>query len=236
MTSETAKAKSRLSVLASSFDDLEDLLEPLFSQSLPENLMGLESIQQAKLQTLLPYLVYDLIFIYLKTRGIDPKSHPVISELDRVRQYFGKVANAETAPDKPATKLDKNAAGRFIKHAIAQVSKQLPQDEPTPLTSASPTPATSIPAKVTSKMLARADYQRQLREEAAQSSDEEGLQVINDTSDLDNENSMDVDNSAVESSKRILGISTSNDPPQAPNKRKRPTVDPFAGIHIDLHV
>ncbi|KIL71579.1 hypothetical protein M378DRAFT_182965 [Amanita muscaria Koide BX008] len=235
MTSETAKAKSRLSVLASSFDDLEDLLEPLFSQSLPENLMGLESIQQAKLQTLLPYLVYDLIFIYLKTRGIDPKSHPVISELDRVKQYFGKVANAETAPE-PATKLDKNAAGRFIKHAIAQVSKQLPQDEPTPLISASPVPAASIPVKVTSKMLARADYQRQLREEAAQSSDEEGLQVINDTSDPDNENTMDVDNSAAESSKRILGISAFDDPPQAPNKRKRPTVDPFAGIHIDLHV
>ena len=62
MTSETAKVKSRLSALASSFDDLEELLEPLFAQSLPDTVTALEPIQQAKLQTVLPYLVYDLIF------------------------------------------------------------------------------------------------------------------------------------------------------------------------------
>jgi exosome complex protein LRP1 len=99
MTSETAKAKTRLSALASSFDDLEELLEPLFSQALPETVAALEPIQQAKLQTVLPYLVYDIIFIYLKTRGVDPKGHHVISELDRVKQYFEKIANAEKTQD-----------------------------------------------------------------------------------------------------------------------------------------
>lgn len=32
------------------------------AQTLPESLVGLETIQQAKLQVALPYLVYDLIF------------------------------------------------------------------------------------------------------------------------------------------------------------------------------
>ena len=62
MTSETTKLKAKLASLTSSFDDLESLLEPLFSQTLPETLVGLEPIQQAKLQTVLPYIVYDLIF------------------------------------------------------------------------------------------------------------------------------------------------------------------------------
>ena len=62
MTSETSKLKAKLAALTSSFDDLETLLEPLLSQTLPETLVGLEPIQQAKLQTVLPYLVYDLIF------------------------------------------------------------------------------------------------------------------------------------------------------------------------------
>lgn len=136
MNAETAKIKNRLSSLTSSFDELETLLEPLFAQTLPETLVGLEPLQQAKLQTVLPYVVYDLIFsvfcrllllhaeltgtlsVYLKSRGIDPKTHPVIPELvrmlltnfihhnqlkhtdiqDRIRQYFEKINNAENPP------------------------------------------------------------------------------------------------------------------------------------------
>lgn len=101
MTSQTEKAKAKLANLSSSFDDLEAILEPLFAQTLPESIMTLEPIQQAKLQTVLPYLVYDLIFstshpcpspkglihssVYLKSRGIDPKTHPVVSELVRLQ-------------------------------------------------------------------------------------------------------------------------------------------------------
>lgn len=97
MSSKTAKAKAKLSTLSASIDELEAHLEPLFGQTLPETILALEPIQQAKLQTVLPYLVYDLIFsesepfqhsrlismfsVYLKSRGIDPKTHPVVPEL-----------------------------------------------------------------------------------------------------------------------------------------------------------
>jgi len=62
MTTQTDKAKTKLATLSSSFDDLEALLDPLFAQTLPETIVGLEPLQQAKLQTVLPYLVYDLVF------------------------------------------------------------------------------------------------------------------------------------------------------------------------------
>jgi exosome complex protein LRP1 len=62
MTSQTEKAKAKLTTLSISLDDLEAHLEPLFAQTLPETVLGLEPIQQAKLQTVLPYLVYDLVF------------------------------------------------------------------------------------------------------------------------------------------------------------------------------
>ena len=62
MATPTDKAKSKLAVLTSSFDDLEAFLDPLFAQNLPETIVTLEPLQQAKLQTVLPYLVYDLIF------------------------------------------------------------------------------------------------------------------------------------------------------------------------------
>lgn len=62
MSTEANRIKTKLATLGDSLEDLEALLEPLLSQSLPETVVGLETIQQAKLQVVLPYLVYDLIF------------------------------------------------------------------------------------------------------------------------------------------------------------------------------
>lgn len=210
MTSETNKVKAKLAALSASFDDLEAELEPLFSQTLPETIIGLESIQKAKLQTVLPYLVYDLIFIYLKSKGIDPKTHPVVPELDRIRQYFEKISNAENPPSK-RIEIDKAAAGRFIKHAITQATwtrtaAEEAQDEP------EPTPA-RIPIKVTSKMVERAEYEKNLKEE--ESEEEEGLKIY------EGNNAMVVDKEA-----DVSHIPTGR-------KRGRPILDPFAGYGDD---
>ena len=62
MSDDTLKIKRRLSALASSLDELETDLAALLSQSLPELVLGLDTIQQAKLQVVVPYLVYDLVF------------------------------------------------------------------------------------------------------------------------------------------------------------------------------
>ncbi|RDB29596.1 Nuclear nucleic acid-binding protein C1D [Hypsizygus marmoreus] len=232
MASQTEKAKTKLSALSSSFDDLESLLDPLFAQTLPETILALEPIQQAKLQTVLPYLVYDLVFIYLKSRGIDPKTHPVVSELDRVKEYFGKVSNAENPPAKRA-EVDKGAAQRFIKHAITQATYGKAPEQGTPGPSLS---STQVQAKITSKMLERQLYEKKLREEDAQEIEEEVLEVYEDTEDT----RMDVDTIAPKSTKKGKGKakevpSTPTDSTSQPiGKRRRPAVDPFAGYGDDV--
>ena len=62
MAASTSKVSAKISALDASLDELEAKLEPLFAQSLPESVVGLEKIQQAKLQVAIPYLVYDLVF------------------------------------------------------------------------------------------------------------------------------------------------------------------------------
>ncbi|KAF5312408.1 hypothetical protein D9619_002651 [Psilocybe cf. subviscida] len=298
-TAETNKVKAKLAALVSSFDDLEAQLEPLFAQTLPETLVGLEPLQQAKLQTALPYLVYDLIFIvnsfccsiflglylslgavrptgflpflsnrqptvflsrptscdshdwlytvYLKSKGIDPRTHPVIGELDRIRQYFDKISNAENPPSK-RVEVDKAAAGRFIKHAIAQSQMQWKktaaedmQDAPANA-NASSSSTENVPVKVTEKMRARAAYEAQLKNEEGQ--EEAGLEVFDEDEDLkDGVKEEDVDMEA-ENDKQSQVVKGKGKGKQQEEdetsgarstgaKRRRPMLDPFAGYGDD---
>ena len=73
--------------------------------------------------------------------------------------------------------MDKAAANRFIKHAIAQVKVGRPpgQDEGA---AASATSNVRVPVKVTSKMAARAQYEKELKEQ--DSEEEDDLEVIDD--------------------------------------------------------
>ncbi|KAK0456144.1 hypothetical protein EV421DRAFT_1728910 [Armillaria borealis] len=242
MTTETAKAKSKLAILSPSLSELESQLEPLFTQTLPETLLSLEPIEQAKLQTLLTYVTYDLVFIYLKSRGIDPKTHPVVSELvrpslicsipnynlkqDRIKGYFDKIDKA----DKPETRhieIDKAAAGRFIKHAITQAKLGRPPGETPP----EPTPGPSnvrVPVKVTEKILERQQYEKEMKErDAAEGSEESDLEVFDDEKmdEDDNERLLTLKNDEGK-----LSVDASTTPG---TKRRRATVDPFAGYGDD---
>ncbi|KZT73217.1 C1D-domain-containing protein [Daedalea quercina L-15889] len=226
MDADPQRLRAKVAALENSLDDLETQLEPLLAQTLPESLVGLETIQQAKLQVALPYLVYDLIFIYLKTRGIDPKTHPVVTELDRIRQYFDKIKNAED-PEKRTTAVDKAAANRFIKHAIAQVTAQRPpgdDESPSHMRFNEGSEPTKVPVKVTSKMAARAQYQKELAE-AGSEEEEAALEVIDDE---EVSNSMVVD----PEKDKGKGRAVDNDdvePSPPGRKRRRPAMDPFAG-------
>ncbi|KAI0068056.1 hypothetical protein BV25DRAFT_1818425 [Artomyces pyxidatus] len=223
MADETTKLKNRLATLLGSLEDLESELEPLFTQSLPESVLGLDTVQQAKLQVVLPYLVYDLVFIYLKTRGIDPKTHPVVAELDRVRQYFDKIKAAE-APAAPKMSLDKAAATRFIKHAIAQVSygsapaqEEEVQDAP------------RVPSRVTEKMVERERYLEAVRA-AGSESEGEGLHVIDGEEDEDEDSTPPSMPSTGRVDRKGKGKATEPaDAPGAGGKRRRAAMDPFAG-------
>lgn len=80
--------------------------------------------------------------------------------------------------------IDKAAANRFIKHAIAQATRAQDQssgeptnNEPTP--GPSKIPAQPIPAGATTKMLARTEWENQVKEAAEE--EEEDLQVFEET-------------------------------------------------------
>jgi exosome complex protein LRP1 len=62
MASDEDRLQAKVANLNASLDELETQLDPLFAKSLPETLVGLETIQQAKLQVALPYVLYDLVF------------------------------------------------------------------------------------------------------------------------------------------------------------------------------
>ncbi|KAJ3802222.1 Sas10/Utp3/C1D family-domain-containing protein [Lentinula aff. detonsa] len=237
-SAETEKAKSRLKVLSSSLDEVEAAIAPLLSgeQTLPEILLTFEPLEQAKLQTVLPYLVYDLIFIYLRTRGIDPKSHPVVTELERVRQYFEKIKNAEN-PAVRGTQVDKAAANRFIKHAISQAQIDADASGVTyprkvsssttvavsnsAVTNSSDSSSAHVPVQVTSKMLERQDWQKRVDEAG---SEEENLEGWEDGDD---------DQAIVEGTKPDLkgkgkAVEQHDNVEQLGSKRLRPAIDPFA--------
>ena len=87
--------------LSNSLDELEGVLDPLFEQTLQQNLDKLDAIQKAKMSVLVAYVIQDLVMsvyleiyvlftsfmrcmeVYLKTKGIDPKTELVTTEMVR---------------------------------------------------------------------------------------------------------------------------------------------------------
>jgi len=114
-----AELLSSLDHLTSDIEDLEESLTPILNTALSASTSKLPLLDKAKLYVLATYAIESLLFSYIKLNGVEAKSHPVFRELARVKQYFDKIKTAESAGIKPNAKLDKDAAGRFVKHALA---------------------------------------------------------------------------------------------------------------------
>ncbi|KAI5291904.1 hypothetical protein KEM52_000045 [Ascosphaera acerosa] len=100
-------------------DNVEEALEPLLQQALELTTQKMPVLDKAKLHVTVTYALWSLLFCYLKIHGTNVKEHPIFKELTRVRQYFEKLEAAEKKDEPPASKLDKDAANRFIKHGLA---------------------------------------------------------------------------------------------------------------------
>ena len=164
---------------------------------------------------------------------------------------------AHTPPFPGKTAVDKAAANRFIKHAIAQVRDQrTPGELPGPSNThirfdadgnapASPAVRSSIPVRVTSKMLARQEYEKKLAEEDGGDDDEaDALEVFDgddDTAESKEDKGADLDHGGGErlSSKakgKARAVETDDTDAQAAGgkKRRRAAPDPFAGAFFCL--
>ncbi|KAG8791583.1 hypothetical protein FRC12_008755 [Ceratobasidium sp. 428] len=98
----SAQLTDKVDALVSSIDELEEVLKPLLETPLSKLTTQLSTpLDRAKLQTWLSYVLNDLVWIYLRTRGINPshtdsgEPHDVVAELDRVKEYFAKIKEAE---------------------------------------------------------------------------------------------------------------------------------------------
>ncbi|CDS00150.1 related to nuclear regulator [Sporisorium scitamineum] len=124
-----------LQALSSSFTDLTAILQPLLAHNYEQLNAALQSnssqdnagdelhgrLDAARMQVSVAYVLMDLVWILLKTKGVDPTNHPVMQELERVKSYFGKIKRVQEDEKEPeqGAKLDRSAAGRFIRAALA---------------------------------------------------------------------------------------------------------------------
>ncbi|WWC70340.1 uncharacterized protein I206_104290 [Kwoniella pini CBS 10737] len=133
MSESELDLKEILNLLTKDLNILENSLNPLFEGENEEliwndKLNKLGDMERAKMNILISYTINDLIWIYLKLKGIDPDKHDVSSELDRIRTYYTKINQIEQ-PEIQRNKIDSEAAKRFVKNSI-------PKSQHLPLTSA----------------------------------------------------------------------------------------------------
>ncbi|CAK1358881.1 Nuclear nucleic acid-binding protein [Cercospora beticola] len=105
--------------LITNIDDLETALQPIIKTALSATTSKLPLLDKAKLYVLATYAIESILFSYLRLNGVDAKSHPIFQELTRVKEYFNKIKTAEAAGVGSKNKLDKDAAGRFIKAGLS---------------------------------------------------------------------------------------------------------------------
>ncbi|KAI9760431.1 MAG: hypothetical protein M1835_000160 [Candelina submexicana] len=105
-------------------DDLQESLQPLLQAALWDTVAKLPLLDKAKLYVLVTYAIESILFSFLRLNGVKTKEHPIFRELARVKQYFNKIKHVENSANKRDNlSLDKQAAGRFIKHALAGNTK-----------------------------------------------------------------------------------------------------------------
>lgn len=109
--------------LQESLTHLEATLSPILTAGpLSQSTSTLPLLDKAKLYVLATYALESILFSYLRLNGVDAKDHEVFKELARVKEYFSKISTAEgrgKGAGLAQPRLDKNAAGRFIKAGLA---------------------------------------------------------------------------------------------------------------------
>ncbi|WFD18145.1 hypothetical protein MCAP1_000355b, partial [Malassezia caprae] len=120
-----------VSKLEKELDAVEKSVKAAFDRPLTEILKDCESkdakarvsdadvplhhrLSAAKALVSASYVYLDVIWMYLKSKGVDPASHPVHRELERVQAYFPKLKETEHPHEKPRQRVDTDAAKRMV--------------------------------------------------------------------------------------------------------------------------
>nr|XP_002128345.1 nuclear nucleic acid-binding protein C1D [Ciona intestinalis] len=137
----------------------EKTLQPLFKNQRCDLTREMEPLEIAKLDLVTAYAVNSFYWTYLIASGVNPKTHPVKQELDRIKTYMGKVNEIENRKNAP--RLEKEAAKRFIRSAMFdsddkkkdedhKPTSTVDQPKPSAPTSDPKTPESSLPKQQSS--------------------------------------------------------------------------------------
>ncbi|XP_076141212.1 nuclear nucleic acid-binding protein C1D [Alosa pseudoharengus] len=102
-----------------SLGSVNDVVQKLVTTS--RNDQKLDPLEQAKLDLMSAFALNSLFWMYLVTQGINPKEHGIKQELERIRVHMNKVK--DIMDKKKAARLDKGAAGRFVRNALWQAEE-----------------------------------------------------------------------------------------------------------------
>lgn len=85
------KIKKFLDSLDGSIDDLQTKLQPIIAKSLDEVVAGYDSpLEKIEIYNSYSYVLISIIVAYLRSIGVDTNNHPIMKELQRVKQYMEK--------------------------------------------------------------------------------------------------------------------------------------------------
>ncbi|TGZ72952.1 hypothetical protein CRM22_001779 [Opisthorchis felineus] len=107
-----------LVTFSESIDDVDSYIKGyLASQNSRTEISNLEQIKE---ELSLCYAFNALFFIYLRCNGVDTGNHPIMQELNRVMTALKRCRMLTEKESNSRLKCDKEAASRFIKHALWQ--------------------------------------------------------------------------------------------------------------------
>ncbi|CAM9094994.1 unnamed protein product [Pylaiella littoralis] len=120
--SEESKGVESLKNFERALGHVRNSVRPLTLMSREEVGTCVSAADRAKLNLQVAYGVSSLFYMFLKTQGVSPSTHPVKAELDRIRGYFGRLKQVGKPPEQRTLKVDAEASRRFINAALSSDS------------------------------------------------------------------------------------------------------------------
>ncbi|KAL3819091.1 hypothetical protein ACJIZ3_004996 [Penstemon smallii] len=115
---------------SSNIDELKTNLEEFLSYCDAEALSKMEPLERAQALLLIAKANTTLFALRLRCKGVDPDSHPVKKELERLSLYqekLDKCLELSKAPLRPSATINPRAAARFIEHSLPELSAEQKQ-------------------------------------------------------------------------------------------------------------
>ncbi|KAK9476762.1 hypothetical protein V1514DRAFT_335879 [Lipomyces japonicus] len=117
--SELSDAESLVTQLNEDIDELQRNLRDITDIGLGDATSDMNAIDKSKTYMLALYALNSSLFAALRLAGIDTTNHPIMEDIRRVQVNMAKIKNAEEVQAGRLLQVDREAAGRFIKHALS---------------------------------------------------------------------------------------------------------------------